>query len=163
MLSSHPLPREFYERPTAEVARDLLGMVLEHGDKRGRIVEVEAYLPYEDPAAHSFRGLTNRTKVLFGPGGFAYVYLIYGIYECLNVSCEKDGTPGCVLIRGLDIVSGPGRLTRAMGITRDHYGMDLTRGPLRILQGTPPLSIKTTPRIGISKAADRPLRFLAVD
>lgn len=163
MSSSRPLPRAFYERSTIEVARGLLGMILEHGDRRGRIIEVEAYLPGTDPAAHSFRGLTDRTKVIFGPGGFAYVYLIYGIYECMNVTCEQDGTPGCVLIRGLDFVSGPGRLTRAMGITRAHYGTDLTRGPLRILRGTPPSGIRTTPRIGITKAADLPLRFLAED
>jgi DNA-3-methyladenine glycosylase len=159
----HSLPRSFYERPTIDVARDLLGMVLVHGTKRGHIVEVEAYLPHEDPAAHSFRGLTNRTKVLFGPGGHAYVYLSYGMHECLNVSCEPEGTPGCVLIRGLDFVSGPGRVTKAMGVTRAHYGADLTDGPLRIVRGSPPRKIQTTPRIGITKAADRLLRFVAND
>lgn len=161
MSSLLPLPRSFYERSTVDVARDLLGMVLDHDGKQGRIVEVEAYPPHDDPAAHSYRGLTSRTRVLFGPGGFSYVYLIYGIYECLNVSCEPEGTPGCVLIRGLDFVSGPGRLTRAMGITRSHYGMDLTNSSLRILKGMPPKKIIVTPRIGITKAADRPLRFLA--
>lgn len=162
MSSLQPLPRSFYERSTVDVARDLLGMVLEHNGKQGKIVEVEAYPP-GDPAAHSYRGLTSRTKVLFGPGGFSYVYLIYGIHECLNVSCEKDGTPGCVLIRGLDFVSGPGRLTRAMGITREHYGLDLTSSSLRILQGDPAKKIITTPRIGISRAADHPLRFLSAE
>ncbi len=156
-----PLPRSFYERPTIDVARGLLGMVLEHEGRQGIITEVEAYPPYDDPAAHSYRGLTQRTRVLFGPGGFSYIYLIYGIHECLNVSCEPDGTPGCVLIRSLDFVSGPGRLTKAMGITRNHYGLDLTSSSLRILQGQPPDSIRVTPRIGISQAKDRLLRFLA--
>lgn len=156
------LPRSFYERPTLEVARALLGMVLVHGERRGRIVEVEAYPP-GDPAAHAFRGRTPRTEVLFGPGGHAYVYLSYGIHECLNVSCEPEGAPGCVLIRGLDSVSGPGRLTRAMGITREHYGRDLTRGDLRIERGCPPAGIVATPRIGITKAVERRWRFVARD
>lgn len=156
------LPRSFYERPTLEVARDLLGMTLVHGARRGRIVEVEAYPP-DDPAAHACRGRTPRTEVLFGPGGHAYVYLSYGIHECLNVSCEPEGAPGCVLIRGLDFVSGPGRLTRAMGITRAHYGCDLTRGDLRIERGLAPAAIEATPRIGITKATDRLWRFLARD
>lgn len=154
------LPRTFYEVPTAEVARGLLGMVLVHGERRGRIVEVEAYPP-GDPAAHAYRGRTPRTEVLFGPGGYAYVYLSYGVHECLNVSCEPEGVPGCVLIRGVDFVSGPGRLTRAMGITRAHYGRDLTRGDLRIEHGLAPAGIEATPRIGITKAADRLWRFVA--
>jgi DNA-3-methyladenine glycosylase len=154
------LPRAFYERPTLEVARGLLGMVLVHGDRRGRIVEVEAYPP-GDPAAHSYRGPTPRTEVLFGPGGHAYVYLSYGIHDCLNVSCEPKGVPGCVLIRGLDFVSGPGRLTRAMGVTRAHYGRDLTRGDLRIERGTAVAHVEVTPRIGIAKATDKLWRFVA--
>ena len=162
MDSNNPLPRAFYARETTLVARELLGMVLEHGEKRGRIVEVEAYLPFVDAAAHSFRGLTPRTRVLFGPGGHAYVYFIYGMHECLNVTCEEEGTPGCVLLRGLDWVTGPGRLTRAMGVTREHYGADLTEGPLRILPGDRPRKIRATPRIGIHHAAELPLRFVAI-
>jgi DNA-3-methyladenine glycosylase len=154
------LPRSFYDRPTVEVARALLGMMLVHGKRSGQIVEVEAYPP-GDPAAHSSRGRTPRTEVLFGAGGHAYVYLSYGIHECLNVSCEPEGVPGCVLIRGLDFVSGPGRLTRAMGITRAHYGRDLTRGDLRIERGTAPERIVATPRIGITKAVEPLWRFLA--
>ena len=149
------LPREFYSRPTIEVARDLLGKVIVHGDTAGMIVEVEAYLGGDDLASHSARGITDRTRVIFGPPGHAYVYLIYGMYDCLNLVAEKDGTPGCVLIRavepisGLDIMhqrrpaarrvedlaSGPGRLTLALGITRAANGADVTRGPLRCGSG----------------------------
>jgi DNA-3-methyladenine glycosylase len=156
------LPRSFYARPTVEVARDLLGCRLMHGERGGRIVEVEAYLPAGDQAAHAFHGLTPRTRVLFGPPGLAYVYFIYGMHYCLNVVAEPPGTPGCVLIRAVEgIGAGPARLTRALGITLEHYGADLTRGPLRIL---PPRedrpAIRATTRVGIRKSAGLPLRFL---
>ena len=171
------LTRSFYRQPTTHVARALLGKILVHGETSGRIVEVEAYLGHDDLAAHSSRGLTPRTRVIFGPPGHAYVYLIYGMYECLNVVAEPDGTPGCVLIRALepltglalmrerragrDLTGGPGKLTRALAITRAHNGADLTRGPLRILDApAPPGPILTTPRIGITQCADWPLRFL---
>jgi DNA-3-methyladenine glycosylase len=163
------LPRSFYARPTIEVARDLLGCCLVHGERAGKIVEVEAYLGLEDRAAHASRGLTARTKVLFGPPGHAYVYLIYGMYECLNLVAELEATPGCVLIRALEPVSGldgarptgPGRLTRAMGITRRHNGVDVTRGELVVRRPEPPepVEILTTARIGITHCADWPLRF----
>ncbi len=164
-----------------DVARDLLGKLLVHGRAAGRIVEVEAYLGREDLAAHASRGLTNRTRVLFGPPGHAYVYFIYGMYECLNIVAEPEGTPGCVLIRALEplagislmqrrrpaarsveeLASGPGKLTLAMGITRRHNGADLTCGPLTVreLPGEPRREIAVTPRIGIRHCADWPLRF----
>lgn len=151
----------------------------------GRIVEVEAYFGTGDPAAHSFAGRTGRNSVLFGPPGHAYVYLIYGMHYCLNVSCEPDGLAGCVLIRALEpvagleamallrtlapgaddrlLTSGPGRLCQAMGITRAELdGADLTalHSPLYIaVDDSPAPAIMVTPRIGISKAADLPLRF----
>jgi len=158
-----PLPRSFYERDTVTVARDLLGKVLVHGERRARILEVEAYLGENDPAAHAYRGLTPRTRVLFGPGGHAYVYFVYGMHHCLNVSAEPPGRAGCVLLRAVEGVSGPARLTRAFGVTLDHYGADLTRGPLAILDGPPSARIETTPRIGITKAAELPLRFVGRD
>lgn len=158
------LPRRFYARPTIEVARDLLGKYLCHGPHAGRIVEVEAYLPHVDEAAHSFRGRTARTKVIFGPPGHAYVYFIYGMHCCMNVVVEKDGVPGCVLIRGVDgFGDGPGKLTRSMGITLEHYGADLTRGALVIRDGPKPPHIVTTPRIGIRRSVELPLRFVLAD
>ena len=179
---SEVLPRSFYERPVVEVARDLLGKVLVHGRTAGRIVEAEAYLGAEDLAAHASRGLTERTRVLFGPPGHAYVFFIYGMYECLNLVAEPEGTPGCVLIRALeplvgidimrrrrpkarsihDLASGPGKLTLALGITRRHYGADVTRGPLTVrrLRNEPPFEILATPRIGIRHCADWPVRFV---
>jgi DNA-3-methyladenine glycosylase len=171
------LPRSFYARPTVEVARDLLGKVIRHGRASARIVETEAYLGTDDAAAHSARGPTPRTKVIFGPPGHAYVYLIYGMHHCLNIVAETEGVAGCVLIRaveplsGVDLINdaagtalpsnGPGRLTRAMGITLKHYGADLTRGPITLHEPTDqePFEIGISPRIGISQAAELPLRF----
>lgn len=160
------------------VAKDLLGKLLVHGETSGYIVETEAYLGEGDLAAHTAAGLTPRTRVIFGPPGHAYVYLNYGIHECLNVVAEPDGIPGCVLIRALrpvsgldimrerrngakDLTGGPGKLTQALGITRALNGADLTVGPLTIHDSDPPHRILVTPRIGISKSIDLPLRFLA--
>lgn len=179
---SSVLSRAFYARPAIEVARGLLGKILVHGGTAGIIVETEAYLGLDDLAAHASRGLTPRTRVLFGPPGRAYVYFIYGMYECLNLVAEPDGTPGCVLIRALEplcgiplmrrrrpkarsveeLTSGPGRLTMAMGITRRHNGADVTRGPLTVRAGReqPGFEIAVTPRVGIRHCADWPLRFL---
>ena len=174
------LRRPFYERPTVEVARDLLGKVLVHGPAAGRIVETEAYLGGDDLAAHSARGLTARTKVIFGPPGRAYVYFIYGMHECLNLVAEPEGRPGCVLIRALeplagleimrarrpavrslrDLASGPGKLTQALGITRAHNGRDVTRGDLVVRDAPNDFEIVVTPRIGIRHCADWPLRFV---
>ncbi len=182
MLFGRILPRRFYARSTAEVARDLLGKVLVHGPTAGIIVETEAYLGGEDLAAHSARGLTHRTRVIFGPPGHAYVYLIYGMYECLNLVAERDGHPGCVLIRALEPVSGvdlmrarrgvgrkleqlangPGKLTVALGITRSHNGADVTRGPLVVREPAcqREVEIHVTRRIGITQSAELPLRFV---
>src|SRR3954467_6126716 len=106
MRAPEILPRKFYARSTVEVARDLLGKELVHGETAGIIVETEAYLGGEDLAAHSARGLTDRTRVIFGPPGHAYVYLIYGVYQCLNLVAEPEGHPGCVLIRALEPSEG---------------------------------------------------------
>jgi DNA-3-methyladenine glycosylase len=179
---SEPLARPFYERPAVEVARALLGKVLVNGKAAGRIVEVEAYLGRDDRAAHAWRGMTDRTRVLFGAPGHAYVYFIYGMYECLNVVAEPEGSAGCVLIRALaplagldlmrrrrpncrrdeDLASGPGKLTLAMGITRKHNGADLTRGGLTIRRPRidEPFEIQATGRIGIRHERDRLLRFV---
>jgi DNA-3-methyladenine glycosylase len=177
-----PLARSFYERATVDVARDLLGQILVHGPTAGIIVETEAYLGGDDLASHSAAGITNRTRVIFGPPGHAYVYLSYGMHDCLNIVAERAGMPGCVLIRALeptegldlmrarrpkarsdrDLASGPGKLTQALDIARRHSGVDMTSGDLVVLARRPvPVSdIAITPRIGITKCADLPLRFL---
>src|SRR5579864_248606 len=136
------LRRDFYDRPAVEVARALLGKVLVHGPTAGIIVETEAYLGGDDLASHSARGITDRTRVIFGPPGHAYVYLIYGMHHCLNIVAEPEGVAGCVLIRAVEPVgavaeialpsNGPGKLTRALGITLNHYGVDLTQGPITL-------------------------------
>jgi DNA-3-methyladenine glycosylase len=165
-----------------EVARGLLGKILVHGPAAGIIVETEAYLGGDDLASHSSRGITDRTRVIFGPPGHAYVYFIYGMYECLNIVAEPEGRPGCVLIRALepvagievmrerraaakkleDLASGPGKLTLAMGITRAHNAADLTRGSLVVRAPAEQrrVEIDVTPRIGITHCADWPLRFV---
>jgi DNA-3-methyladenine glycosylase len=182
LSNSTVLDRDFYARPAIEVARDCLGKILIHGKTAGRIVETEAYLGVDDRAAHAWRGLTERTRVIFGPPGHAYVYFIYGMYECLNFVAEPEGQAGCVLIRALepvagfarmrrrrpaakrleDLASGPGKLTLAMGITRKQNGADLTKGALQVrrLRDEPPIEVEVTPRIGIKHCADWPLRFL---
>ena len=183
------LPRSFFLPAPDIVARDLLGKLLvRHLDGQDlvcRITETEAYFGSDDPAAHSAAGRTARTEVLFGPPGHAYVYFIYGMHFCLNISCEPEGHAGCVLVRaaeplaGLDIMAhlrglpphpqprllttGPGRLCRALAITRPaHNALDLTdpASPLRLADdGHPAPPVTTTARIGIRKAAERPLRF----
>ena len=163
------LPRSFYERDTVLVARQLLGKVIVHGKTAGRILETEAYLGEGDLAAHSARGRTPSTEVIFGPPGFAYVYLIYGMYHCLNFVAETDGTAGCVLIRAIEplttikqhpLTNGPGKVTLALGINKLQNGRDVTAGALTVRQWrTPDFKIIASPRIGISKSVNLPLRF----
>jgi DNA-3-methyladenine glycosylase len=185
-----PLSRAFYNRDPRLVGPDLLGKILVRRQGRklltGRIVEVEAYLGADDPAAHSSAGKTKRNAVLFGPPGYAYVYFIYGNHYCLNVSCLPDGTPGGILFRALEplrgieemfklrgieenadlrrLTRGPGRLAAAFGITRERdNGKDLTssRSDLYIADdGSPPPQVLITKRIGITIAADMPLRYV---
>jgi DNA-3-methyladenine glycosylase len=179
---SRILTRSFYNRDAILVARELLGKILVHGRVAGMIVETEAYLGGDDLAAHSARGITNRTRVIFGPPGHAYVYFIYGMHECLNLVAEPKGSPGCVLIRaaepmvGIDLMkrrrtkarsveklaSGPGNLTRVFAISRAQNGVDVTRGSLvvRKWRREPAFEIQVTPRIGIRHCADWPLRFV---
>lgn len=170
------LPRGFYERPATDVAPDLLGKLLVHqtalGQRIGRIVEVEAYLGRHDLAAHSSRGITARTRAMFGPAGHAYVYLIYGMYHCMNVVTGPADSGSAVLLRALEPVqglsvntSGPGRLTRAMGIDKQHYGADLCSPDSALFlaeDGHDPVAMLTSPRIGVDYAgawAKEPLRY----
>jgi DNA-3-methyladenine glycosylase len=196
-LQIRPLDRAFFSRDPRRVARELLGKVLvRQNDTQqqaqtlltARIVEAEAYLGVEDPAAHAAAGNTARTAVLFGPPGHAYVYFIYGNHYCLNVSCQPEGQAGSVLIRALEpisgieemaktrgieihgpkdlikLTSGPGRLAQAFGITRARdNACDLTCAGSSLWMGEDgyqPRGIRTTLRVGITKAAEKPLRYL---
>jgi DNA-3-methyladenine glycosylase len=165
------LPRSFYDRDTILVARELLGKYLVYADRVGRIVEVEAYLGPHDLAAHSSRGLTERTKVMFGPPGHAYVYMIYGMYYCMNVVTEREGHASAVLLRAVEPVrnvrgktQGPGLLCKAMGIDKRLNAHDLLSDDFYI--AAPPkteaFTIVKRPRVGVDYAkhwAKRHLRF----
>jgi DNA-3-methyladenine glycosylase len=179
--SSSALPHAFFERPVLVVARELIGCVLVHGRTAGLIVETEAYHDSE-PACHAYRGLTERTSTLFGPPGFAYVYRSYGIHALFNVVCEPEGVGAAVLVRALQplrglelmrarrgladeraLCSGPGKLTQALAIELSANRSDLSCGPLRLLERAPGASspqIATGPRVGITKAAELPWRFV---
>lgn len=187
------LTPDFFLRSPEIVARDLLGKVLVHrrnGERlSGRIVEVEAYLGLDDPASHAYRGRTSANAVLFGPPGMAYVYFIYGMHYCVNISCLPEDEPGGVLIRALIplegiktmarlrglpenasprlLTGGPGKLCQALGITRaTHNGIDVTKATSSLHvedDGVHPGKILITPRIGLSKAKEHPLRFLLKD
>jgi DNA-3-methyladenine glycosylase len=178
-MPSRKLPRSFYVQPTLQVARQLIGMRLVrrsgHGLQVGRIVETEAYQGPRDLAAHSSRGRTARTEVMFGPAGHAYVYLIYGFWNCLNVVTADHGVPHAVLIRALEPISGiedtthgPGLLCRALGIDRTFNGKDLTLNELWIEQPQnyrKPHITRST-RIGVDYAgvwAQKPWRFFDTD
>lgn len=182
------IARDFYERDTVTVARELLGTVLcrrtPEGVCAGRIVETEAYLGQKDPAAHSYKGKTDRVAVLFGPKGLSYIYRIYGIYHCLNIATGPAGVPECVLIRALEplqglplmslrrgreektaLCSGPGKLCQALALDRGQNGADLTapEGGLWLEPGEV-LPAVASPRIGIDYAGEAalwPLRFTA--
>ena len=186
---SRPLPRSFYDRATEQVARDLLGAVMEcrraDGIAAGRIVETEAYLGPDDPACHAVAGLTRRTRHLHGPPGNAYVYFIYGTYWCFNAVTREEGHGSAVLVRALepvqglelirrrrpgvrrdrDLTNGPGKLCLALGIDGSLDGVSLDEPPLCILAGTPvpDEDVDVTPRIGITQAADWPLRWIVRD
>ena len=182
-VSKNKLPREFYTRPTLEVARDLIGKVLVYesdGDNvSARLVEVEAYIGGDDPACHAAVGKTERNAVMFGPGGFGYIYFIYGMYYCLNVVTENEDYPAAVLIRAAEpeegqevfrkrfkadhkniLTNGPGKLCKAFGLTREQNGLDLT-GPTLYLEdrGYRPGKIIRTERIGIKVGRDKLWRF----
>jgi len=176
------LSRSFYARDCLTVARELVGCHLVHqtaaGPLRGRIVEVEAYVHEEDQACHARFGRTKRALTLYGPPGHAYVFLIYGMYDCFNIVCEPEHSPAAVLVRALEPdpplahvkggTDGPGKLCRALGITRAHNGLDLVRGSPLWLEprDRPAPRIVTTPRIGVDYAgawAHKPWRFVDAD
>ncbi|MGB5903611.1 MAG: DNA-3-methyladenine glycosylase [Xanthobacteraceae bacterium] len=172
-----PLPQKFFARSVHEVAPELIGATMLVNGVGGIIVEVEAYHQTE-PAAHSYRGPTPRTMVMFGPPGFAYVYRSYGIHWCINFVCEKEGSAAAVLIRALQpthglaamrrrrgleeertLCSGPGKLASALAITHAQNGLALTAPPFAIHARTFTPEIATGVRIGITKAAELPWRY----
>jgi DNA-3-methyladenine glycosylase len=172
-----PLSRAFFSRSVHEVAPDLIGAILLVDGVGGRLVEVEAY-DHTDPAAHSFNGPTARNAVMFGPPGFAYVYRSYGIHWCLNFVCEPKGSASAVLIRAIEptvglsimrrrrgtaderlLCSGPGRVCEALGITHAQNGSALNAPPFKLLARAGPVEVVTGPRIGLTKAVDKPWRY----
>jgi DNA-3-methyladenine glycosylase len=191
-VSEERLGVEFFDRSVHVVARELIGCRLFYEGCGGTIVETESY-ERDDPACHAYVGLTERTSVIFGPPGRAYVYLSYGIHSLLNAVCEPDGEAAAVLIRALeptegleqmrarrrrgelvmgggtksprrdvDLCSGPGKLTEALGIGLEQNGADLGRDPFVLLEPDGPRpEVVTGPRIGITKAVERPWRFCA--
>ena len=171
------LDRDFFARSVHEVAPDLIGVSLLVDGVGGPIVEVEAY-DHEDPAAHGYGGWTERNASMFGSPGHAYVYRSYGIHWCLNFVCEQEGSASAVLIRALEplegietmrvrrgldnprlLCAGPGRLCRALGITREHDGLPLDVSPFELLARAENPDIAVGPRVGITKAVDRPWRY----
>jgi len=174
-----PLPRAFFERDARVVARALVGVLLVRGERRVRIVETEAYRGPKDLACHARVGLTSRTRTLFGPPGHAYVFLIYGMYDCFNVVCLREGSGHAVLVRAGEPAGGipagvrtdgPGRLTRALGITRAHDAVDLVcvgeGAPLTLLSRSSRPRIGVSARVGVAYAgaiAEAPWRFFDRD
>jgi DNA-3-methyladenine glycosylase len=176
-----PLPpklrRSFFDRPVLKVAPELIGATLLVNGVGGRIVELEAY-HHTDPAAHSYRGPTERNAVMFGPPGVAYVYRSYGIHWCLNFVCEAEGSASAVLIRALEpteglaamrrrrglpderlLCSGPGKLCQALGVNRQHNGLPLDRPPFELRARAGEAAIVSGVRIGITKAVEKPWRY----
>jgi DNA-3-methyladenine glycosylase len=177
------LTREELAVDPVDAAKLLLGCVLEAGEVRVRLVEVEAYRGGDDPASHCYRGITPRNEVMFGPAGHLYVYFVYGMHFCANVVALTDGVPGAVLLRAGEVIGGleearirrpasrsdaelgkgPARLTSVLGLDRDSNGLDLTdpASPVRLFAGehVPPERIHAGPRVGVAVAVDVPWRF----
>ncbi len=171
---SKPLPREFFNRPTLKVVKELLGKTLiketPHGILHTKIVDVEAYVGPNDKACHASKGRTKRTEVMFGPAGYTYVYLIYGMYHCLNLVTDREEFPAAILIRGIEVlgkseslakpsrIEGPGRVCRFLEIDRSHNGLDTTQGSVIWVEDAgltvPDKHIQKLPRIGIDYAGE---------
>jgi DNA-3-methyladenine glycosylase len=177
MPNPGPLRPAFFNRSVHEVAPELIGATLLVAGVGGRIVEVEAY-DNEDPAAHGYRGRTARNASMFGPPGHVYVYRSYGLHWCLNFVCEGEGIASAILIRALEpfvgipmmqlrrgtselrlLCSGPGRLTAALAVSGVHDRLPLDRAPFRLIPTVTPAVLARGPRIGITKATDKPWRY----
>jgi DNA-3-methyladenine glycosylase len=177
-LTRESLTREFFERSVHEVAPELVGCTLLVDGVGGRIVEVEAYAP-DDPASHGFRGPTPRNRAMFGPAGHAYVYRSYGVHWCLNLVCAGEGVPEAVLVRALEpaaglermrarrglegerlLCAGPGRLCQALAVGQEHDGLPLDRPPFELRTAEQPVEVDTGLRVGITRAAELPWRYV---
>jgi DNA-3-methyladenine glycosylase len=175
------LPRSFFGRSVHEVAPELIGATLFVDGVGGTIVEVEAY-DHEDPASHGYRGRTPRNASMFGPPGRAYVYRSYGVHWCLNFVCREEGVPEAVLVRALEptqgldemgsrrglddprlLCSGPGRLCQALAVTSLHDGLALDQAPFELRGRSRQVEVATGPRVGISRAAGLPWRYVLAD
>ena len=185
MNDAKPLSRSFYNQDTRVVAQELLGKFLVRrtpkGDIAAKIVEVEAYRGSDDPASHAYKGETPRNRLMFGKPGFAYVYFIYGNHHCLNVTTEPEGVPGAVLIRAVEIVdgmrlacknrrvdslvslsNGPGKLTKALNISKIHNGIDLANPDELFIcdsETVESFEMATSGRIGVKAGSEKPWRF----
>jgi len=170
--------KKFFNRPTIDLAKSLLGKYLVFGKLKGMIVETEAYLYRDDPGCHASRGITARNAPMFGPAGHTYIYLIYGMYHCINIVSGKNGEGEAVLIRALEpidgisvmqrrrktkkiesLCNGPGKLTQAFGITLKQNNLSLIDGPIQIFNNRLKPEIVCTTRIGLSAGKDLELRF----
>lgn len=165
------MTREFFNRDTLKVAQELIGKLLIFKNHTGIITETEAYMGFDDPASHAFAGKTKRSQIMFGPPGFSYIYLIYGMYYCLNFVTEKEEYPAAVLIRGLLIqnhekqqyihLDGPGKICRHLGITINENGQDIITHPEFYVAPTrKKMDYTAQTRVGISKGKDKLWRFL---
>ena len=171
MKSLKKLKRAFFNRPTLQVAEELLGKVLVFKNHKAMITETEAYFGFDDPASHAARGKTPRSQIMFGKPGFSYVYLIYGMYYCLNFVTEKEEFPAAVLIRGVKLIekdglglhlNGPGKVCRALGISKTENAVDIVTSPDFYVACMDNKNIKflRTPRIGIKVGLDKHWRFV---
>ena len=177
-VTSRALPADVFARNVHDLAPELIGATLLVDGVGGRIVEVEVY-DHEDPASHGYRGRTARNASMFGPPGHAYVYRSYGIHWCLNLVCEAVGVANAILVRALEpthglegmrerrglenprlLCSGPGRLCQALGITREHDGLALDRPPFELFERDRRVEVVAGPRIGITRAAELPWRYV---
>lgn len=164
------LPRSFFSKNVVEVAFQLVGKTLVFGSHQGIILETEAYRGADDPASHAFKGATSRSRIMFGPPGISYVYLIYGMHYCFNITTEPDTFPSAVLIRSLHLLTppltplkGPGNLCRQLGITTTHNGIDLTTASdFYVTEGEQKIvkEIESTSRIGIKVGQEKLWRFI---
>lgn len=164
-MDKNKLTYDFYDRPFLTVAKELLGKKLIFGHFEGIITETEGYGGFDDEASHAYKGITKRSAIMFGGPGKAYVYMIYGMYYCLNIVTQREGEASAVLIRGLKLpfvhLNGPGKICKALGIDKKYNGVDLiNNNNFYLTHGEKVKNMEITSRIGIKKACDKLWRFV---